>query len=169
MNDLLTAAFATPNIVFTILLGVICLYWLTVILGVVGLDAFDFDVDMDMDVDIDVDVDVDLDVDADVDVEANADVSSITAGSMVLGSLRFFNLGRVPFMVLLSMFILSMWSFSIYCNHADSWINPDISATIAALLLLPITMASLFTTKLLTMPLSPFIQTRQQLCKTAGY
>lgn len=158
MNDLLTAAFATPNIVFTILLGVICLYWLTVILGVVGLDAFDFDVDMDMDVDIDVDVDVDLDVDADVDVEANADVSSITAGSMVLGSLRFFNLGRVPFMVLLSMFILSMWSFSIYCNHADSWINPDISATIAALLLLPITMASLFTTKLLTMPLVPLFK-----------
>lgn len=153
MNDLITAAFSSPNVVFTILLIIICFYWLTVILGVVGLETFDFDVDAD------IDVDVDLEVDADVDVDVDADVATgITAGSILLGGLRFFNLGRVPFMVLMSMFILSLWSLSVYCNHEGSWINPTNSISIAALLLAPIVLISLFSTKLLTMPLVPLFK-----------
>lgn len=157
MNDLITAAFSSPNVVFTILLIIICFYWLTVILGVVGLETFD--VDLDADIDVDVDVDVDLEVDADVEVDADADVATgITAGSILLGGLRFFNLGRVPFMVLMSMFILSLWSLSVYCNHEGSWINPNNSISIAALLLAPIVIISLFSTKLLTMPLVPLFK-----------
>ncbi|MGH1339654.1 MAG: NfeD family protein [Aureispira sp.] len=161
MKELLLAAFSTPNLVLTILLAIICFYWLTVILGVIGLDTFDIDIDadVDIDVDIDIDVDMDVDVDADMDVDADTDVAtSITAGSILLGSLRFFNLGRVPFMVLFSMFILSMWSLSVYCNHEGSWINPSNSASFAALLFVPITILSLFSAKFLTMPLVPLFK-----------
>lgn len=161
MNELFTAAFSAPNAVFTILLVIICFYWLTVIVGVIGLDTFDIDLDMDADLDIDVDVDVDMDVDvdADVDIDAETDIAtSITAGSLLIGSLRFFNVGRVPFMVLLSMFVLSLWSLSVYCNHEGSWINPSNSSTMAAILLLPITIVSLFSSKLLTMPLVPLFK-----------
>lgn len=154
MNELLTAAFSSPNIIFTILLIIICFYWLTVIIGVIGLDTFDVDIDAD----VDIDVDVEMDVDADVDVDTTTDVASITAGSILLGSLRFFNLGRVPFMVLVSMFILSLWSFSVYCNHEGSWINPTNSMGMAALLLAPISIISLFTTKILTIPLIPLFK-----------
>ena len=92
-----------------------------------------------------------------MDADASAD-TGITAGSILLGSLRFFNLGRVPFMVLLSMFILSLWSLSVYCNHEGSWINPTNSLGTAALLFGPLVLASLFAAKFLTMPLVPLFK-----------
>ena len=157
MRELLTASLTLPNLTFTVLLGLITLYWLFVILGAVGLDAFDFDLDVDADVDIDVDVDVDVDVDADVDADGSA-AEGAAAGSVLLGVLRFFNLGRVPFMVLISVWILSLWSLSIYCNHDGSWINPTNSGSVAAMLLGPIILVGSLITKLLTAPLVPVFE-----------
>lgn len=153
MRELLTASLSIPNLLFTVLLGLVTLYWLFVILGTVGLDAFDFDLDVDADIDLDVDVDVDVDVDADVDADGSAVEGA--AGSLWLGVLRFFNLGRVPFMILLSVWVLGLWSLSVYCNHEGSWINPTNSGTIAAMLLLPIVLVASLLTKLFTAPLVP--------------
>lgn len=155
MRELLTASLSVPNLLFTMLLALVTIYWLFVILGTVGLDSFDFDVDVDLDVDIDVDIDVDMD--ADIEADASA-VEGATSGSLFLGVLRFFNLGKVPFMVLFSVWVLSLWSISVYCNHEGSWINPTNSGTIAALLLGPIVLVASLTTKLFTAPLIPVFE-----------
>lgn len=147
MHELLTASLSIPNLLFTVLLALVTVYWLFVILGTVGLDAFDFDLD----------VEADVDVDADVEADASA-VESAASGSLFLGVLRFFNLGKVPFMVLFSVWILSLWSISVYCNHEGSWINPTNSGTIAALLLGPIILIASLTTKLFTAPLIPVFE-----------
>ena len=75
----------------------------------------DLDVDVDHDVDIDVDHDVavggdvDMDVDAgvDADVYADANVDGVADGiSTLTAILLFFNVGKVPFVVVLECFLL---------------------------------------------------------------
>lgn len=163
MGELITAAFSSSNLFLTFLLGLVSLYWLSVIVGAIGMDSLDFDLDLDADIDIDVDVDVAVDVDVDADVDADTDTSSVGSTgfdsngevSLFIGTLRFLNFGRVPFMVLLSTIILSLWSISIYCNHDASWINPGNSTTMAAVLFFPNLIASLLLSKVFTAPLVP--------------
>lgn len=156
MGELITAAFSTSNLFLTFLLGLVSLYWLSVIIGAVGMDSLDFDLDLDADIDIDVDVDVDVDADVDADADTDAtSVGSAGGGSLFLGTLRFLNFGRVPFMVLLSTIILCMWSISIYCNHDASWINPGNATSMAAVLFVPNLIASLLLSKIFTAPLVP--------------
>lgn len=167
MGELITAALSTSNLFLTFLLGLMTLYWMSVIIGAIGMDSFDVDIDADVDIDVDVDVDVDIDADVDVDadIDADADVDADAdqvgpsggayTGSITLKILRFFNLGRVPFMVLLSTLVLCMWSISIYCNHDGSWLNPDNVTSLAAIYFVPNLVASLFLSKLFTAPLVP--------------
>lgn len=141
--ELLTAAFSAPNLIITILFILVLFYWLTVILGALDVDSFD----------VDVDVDVDVDIDADVDVDAHHDVGH--AGSWFFGMLRFFNFGRVPFMVVMSILILSVWAISMLCNHEGSWINPNNSFLLASLYFVPNLIVSAFVMKFLSTPLIP--------------
>jgi hypothetical protein len=103
MTELLEVSFAGTNAGPTALLLVVLAYWLLVLVGALGLDLFDVDLHMDADVggDIDVDGDIDLDVG-----EPGAFASFLSLGVVVL---RFLNIGRVPLMVWLSMFALSLW------------------------------------------------------------
>ena len=91
MQALWQAAIEPVNIVYTILLVVVALYWLSVFLGALDLSSFDFDVDADVDVDADLDVDVDADMD--VDGEAHTTIGWFA------GTLHFFNFGKLPFMI----------------------------------------------------------------------
>jgi len=158
MGELITAAFSTSNLFLTLLLGLVALYWLSVIIGAIGMDSFDFDLDLDADIDVDIDVDVDVDVDVDIDADVDADatgIGSAVGGSLFIGILRFLNFGRVPFMVLLSTIILSTWSIAIYCNHDASFINPGNSTSMAAILFFPNLIISLLLSKIFTAPLVP--------------
>lgn len=65
------------------LLGLICVYWVLMLLGAVDLDFLDFDLDLDLDVD--------------------ADPSALYLG---LAPLRFLNISSVPTMLWLSVFAL---------------------------------------------------------------
>ncbi len=155
---LISASFAGANLVFTIPLVLIGLYWFSVIIGAIGMDSIEFDMDMDMDVDVDVDVDIDVDVDADLDVDADGDLkgSGVSASdNFAIGILRFFNFGRIPFMVLMSFIILFGWSLSVWCHNPGSIVNPNGSSLIAALLFIPILLSSLVITKIVTTPLIP--------------
>ena len=71
MGDVIQQALTWYNLPLTLLLGVITLYWLMVIIGVLSADSLDFDVDTG-----DIDVGVDLDADADVDIDAAHDFSA---------------------------------------------------------------------------------------------
>ena len=84
MRELLEASISYVNFPFTVLLGLVLLYWITVIVGLLDLDLFD----------VDLDVDADVDVDVDVDVDAGADVPGV--GGAGIATLRFFHVGTVP-------------------------------------------------------------------------
>ena len=113
-----------------------------------GALDFDVDVDADIDMDIDIDVDVDLDVDVDVDIDATLMRSQKALNtpkrSFFVRCLVFFNFGRIPFMIISSFLLLTMWSISVYCNNDASWLNPSNSISMAVLLFLPNLLFSLF-------------------------
>lgn len=140
MQELLQAAFSSPNIVFTVLLLVVLLYWISVFMGLLDIGSFD----------VDLDVDLDLDVDIDADVDADADVAAGGIG----GILHFFNVGQVPFMVIITFLVLSMWTISILLNHYAG----DGSLGFAALMFIPNLAISLLVTKIITSPLVPIFK-----------
>jgi hypothetical protein len=132
--------------------------------GALDINLFDFsvdsgDVDLDVDADIeagvttDVDIDIDTDVEAGIETDAEAEMEAeghVDGGIAIsLNSiLSFFNLGKVPFMILMSFFTLSMWVISISVNYLLS----NNSALLSFLFLIPNIIASLFVSKILTTP-----------------
>ncbi|MBN2528960.1 MAG: DUF1449 family protein [Deltaproteobacteria bacterium] len=135
------------NVVYTVLLGVAILYWLTVIVGVFDLDLFNFDVDSDVDVGMDADVDVNADVEADADVDAHADTGTSLQG-VLHSMLLFFNLGEVPVMIIFSFLTFFMWWASILFQY---YIGKG-SIFWAVVLLIPNFVGSLLLTKICTQP-----------------
>jgi hypothetical protein len=112
MAEFITAAFAMPNVLFTALLLVCGLYWIMVILGVLDVDMFHIDL-------ADGGFDPGVDVDADVDV--GLDFHGFEPG-IVHSILHFFYLGEVPTMLLVSIMVLSLWTFSMLGNY---YLNPE--------------------------------------------
>ena len=96
MIELLKFAIAGANVIPTLLLIGIVLYWCTVLIGAVDLDMFDLDLD--------------LDADADADGHSEGGLEWLN------NILRYFNLGRVPLMVFLTFLILPLWIFCIVVN-----------------------------------------------------
>lgn len=153
MLEFFQAAFQPMNIVLSVLMILIAFYWVTVVLGALDMDFLDFDVDVDADVDIDVDVDVDMDVDADVDADMDTDLDG-GGGVGILAMLGWFNLGKVPFMIFLSIVIFTMWMSSILVNHYAE----NTTTWIALLLYVPIFLFALFIAKMVTTPMVPLFE-----------
>jgi hypothetical protein len=121
MVEFLTAAFAPVNVLFTVLLLVLGLYWVLVILGVLEIDLFQIDLSGG-----------ELDVDVGADVDASTAVGGGQVGGVEPGIfhsvLHFFYIGEVPTMLLVSVMVLSLWAFSMLGNH---WLNPEGSGAMA--------------------------------------
>ncbi len=136
MVEFITAAFAPVNVAFTVLLLLTGLYWITVIVGVLDINLFDIDLP-------------DSGLEADVDVDADADIDAGGAG-MFRSVLHFFYVGEVPTMILVSILILSLWTFSMLGNYH---FNPGGSLWAAAPIFLVNLIASAFVMKLCATPL----------------
>ncbi len=139
MTELFQAALSAENIIYTLLLVLVLLYWLSVIAGGLDMNAFD----------IDLDVDADLDVDLDADVDGAEGTSGWLAGA-----LHFFNFGKLPTMVILSFAILFAWMINILMNHY--WGGGNL--IFALMLMIPNLFISLLLTKVITTPLIPVFQ-----------
>ncbi|HMQ49539.1 MAG TPA: DUF1449 family protein [Saprospiraceae bacterium] len=130
MTELLQAALEPVNLFYTTLLAMVLLYWLSVMLGALDISALDFDLDT---------------ADADVDADLHG------GGSWLAGVLHFFNFGRLPFMVVMSVVVLAAWCLAILGNYyigQHTW-------GFALATFLPIIFASLVLAKLITAPLVP--------------
>ncbi len=126
MQEVISASFSTINLIPTVLLLLVLVYWLTVIVGVFNIDTFDFETS----------------ADGDVDIEFGE--SFIWLNS----ALSFFNLGRVPIMIILSFFALSLWFCSILVNHYLG----ITSMGFALVLLIPEIIISAFVSKFFSTP-----------------
>ena len=112
---------------------------------------------------------MDLDVDVDVDADADAEVSAGAQVSWWIGTLRFLNLGKLPFMILFSLFILSAWSISVLLNHEGSFYNPENRITLALISLLPNILLSALIMKILSSPLVPIFAKLDTSVKAIDY
>lgn len=140
MGEFLELCFSSVNLPFTVLLMMVFAYWILLLVGAVGLETFDLDVDADFDVggaggDP---------TDVDPDFEPGG------GGGALFGILRFFNVGDVPLMVLLSFVVFNLWALSILTSY---YLNPSLSPWVALMWFLPNLLFSLFAAKFLTMPL----------------
>lgn len=156
MQALIDAIMNPVNLFFTILLGLVVLYWLMVILGALAVDSLDLDVDTDVDFDVDADVDIDADLDIDADADMDADIGHAGPGAHGLGHsiLVFFNLGQVPLLVLLSVFILTMW----FTGIATHPILGDWSMFAQVAMVIPYAIGAMMVTKIITQPLAVFFK-----------
>lgn len=135
MVEFITAAFAPVNVVFTVLLLLTGLYWVTVILGVLDINLFDIEVP-------DSGLETAADVDGEIDMEAG--------GGFLRSMLHFFYVGEVPTMVLVSILVLSLWAFSMLGND---YFNPGGSLLIAMPIFIVNLVLSAFVMKLCAVPL----------------
>jgi hypothetical protein len=107
--------FAQANLPFTIALGLMIaiglLEGITTLMGF-GASSFvesfmpDADIDIDVDVDIDADIDMDADIDAGAGISHDGDMGDIASSHALSRLLGWFNIGRVPVLILFVMFLL---------------------------------------------------------------
>lgn len=153
MKELFEFAFSPVNLIPTILLLFVSIYWIVVLFGMLDMGTIDLDVDTD--VDVDANVDVHADVDADVHADADTDVDhggEVHAGGpgLVMQSLIFFNVGKVPLLILLSFIAIPFWVMALVMNY---YLKTD-SFGFSLLLAIPEFILSLFLAKIFTEPIA---------------
>lgn len=131
VKELWEQAILPYNLPFTILLGVVVLFWTFTLLGALSTDS----------------IDVDLDGDGDGGIE--------NLGDLPAAMLRVVNAGAIPLTVVLSILILSMWVVSLLLNY---YFNPGHSSLLALGFVLAAFIAGVIATKLITQPLVPFMR-----------
>ena len=128
MEQFLETCFGWPTLPASILLILVCIYWLFVIIGAVDIELFDFDFDLDADIDVD------------------ADASILGLG---FAPFRFLNLGSVPVMLWMSIFALLFWTSARLIDGSETY---ESIALIALAVVRNAGIAALVT-KLVTQPL----------------
>jgi len=108
--DFWTTILTFPTVLFTVMLGVLLLYWVFVIIGALDLDIFT----------------PDAEVDADLDLEPDASAAGFTDLLSSLG------LGGVPFMIVLSLLVFFAWMLSV---PATAYLVLTLPNTLAQLLM----------------------------------
>jgi hypothetical protein len=146
MREIFNLSFSAPNLIPTIFLLVAVLYWLLVLVGFLDLSSGDLDLDKD------ISLDKDVNVDADANADGNGPEKEIhgnhSAGAWV-ATLKFFNLGEVPFMSFFSFLALFTWAISLSANYYLK----NAGFLIGLALLIPAIIVAAFLTKFATWPL----------------
>jgi len=133
LQEFAQRCFSGPNMVASVLLICVCLYWLMTIVGGLGLD-FDFDFDMDGDV---------------------------SEGLTGLGfvSLRWLNLADVPLMIWLTVFGVSLWLLTLTLDFMMPSGHDSLGRSF--LIVLRNGAITVFLTKVLTQPLKGMTRVRE--------
>ena len=148
-TDFLAWSVRPANFGYTLLLALMFLYWISVVAGALDISFGTPDVG-DADADVDVKVHgslIDAQLDADVHAPQKGFAKAVASKGLVI--LKFFNIGEVPLMLYLSVFIPVAWGLSMTVTHIagwDGWI-------IGILLFVPVVMAAAFAAKIATLPL----------------
>jgi hypothetical protein len=106
VTQYLQTCFSGANLPASSLLVLVMVYWLMLILAGLDLDFLNFDLDVDADADVDMDID---------GVDGDGHLSDTVGIGFVV--LRFFNIGRVPIMVWVSIFAITYWLLSVVLDR----------------------------------------------------
>jgi hypothetical protein len=143
-----------PNAVMTVIMGILAVYWLfTFVLGV-GLDDLDLGIDFDVDT---PDVDVPgVDAEAQVEtVDEEHEVAPERSPGFFIRFLQFVNIGRVPFMLVITTLKFIMWIGTLITTSIVSVVSWGLYSL---LILIPIGVAGIFLTKFATNPMVKFFK-----------
>lgn len=160
MNEVLAESIYWVNLPFTVLLGLVVIYWVMVGLGVLDMNLFG-----------DVDADIHAHVEADMDVDAHplvpGDPPHLTGdkaggiskeisdgGGFWINALTFLNVGQVPLMFVASVLALCLWLGSMMANHYFT----GGSALLALAALVPNLIVSMVATRYITLPFKPLFR-----------
>ncbi|VAW61847.1 hypothetical protein MNBD_GAMMA10-1706 [hydrothermal vent metagenome] len=94
MNALWDTLSSYPTSIYTVLIGVLLVFWLFAIIGALDIDIISFDADVDMD----------FDVDADIEIPG------------FVGLLHTLGLTGIPFTIVLTILIFLAWVFTYYIS-----------------------------------------------------
>lgn len=130
MTEFIHAITSPVNLFLTVMLAGCVGYWLMVILGAFAPDALDFDVDLDADGEVDLD-------------------TGSHGGFGTTSLIKFFNIGEVPLMLLLTVFIVVLWFTGVVVHP---WIG-GWGLFLQLLMLIPMGLCALLATKVLTQPI----------------
>ncbi len=130
--SLLTAATAFPTAVYTVLLGVVLVYWLLAIIGMVDFESSGID----------------------LDIETHADASVDDLGTLASYVVAF-GLHGVPFSIVVSLLVLVGWTLSFLAGVTVlAWVPTDILKWLVGLVVLVVAFAlSIVITARLVRPL----------------
>lgn len=161
MHEIIEIAFSKANIVLSILLLLLVIYWIfTLVSGI------DFDTDFDIDVDIDADVDVDMSgvgEGSNIDVQdvANAEIDPEHVGKNKRRPLKwwevflvYFHFVGLPFMFTFTAWIFFWWISTIFATILTNSYNNVIGVAIMLGGMIP----ALFITKMFTYPFKSFFK-----------
>jgi len=165
LKEVLDIAFSQVNMVLSILMILLILYWLfTMISGI------DFDLDVDVDIDVDVDADLDVDMDADSNIEGgNLDFEDIANTEVnkedIVGKRRkplkwwqiiliYFNFVGLPFMFTFTCWIFIWW----LCTTITTAITGSYDSDFGFIFFLGGIIPSLLITKVFTTPFKSFFR-----------
>jgi len=154
MEEFLATALSMPTLAFTGLLGLVVLYWLSVMLGALDLEVLDFDLGADG---ADGAVDGALEGGAEGAMEADLEVGDVGGLAGVLSAL---GLRHAPLTVVLSLLVLFGWLGTFFGSRYLAPVLP-LGGFLSALV---VTLAALALatplTSLLTRPMAPLFRVR---------
>jgi len=116
------------NLPYTLLLSLVMLYWITVLIGALEMDALDI---------------------------SDADLSGGSVAGVFEGFLEYFNLRKVPVSIIASVFALSLWLVGVLANH---YLHNTSSRLLGLLILVPNVLISAHVAKYATRPLVPLFR-----------
>ncbi len=156
MGSIFDIAFSSVNIILSLLVILLILYWLfTMVSGI------DFDLDIDVDIDVDVDADVDLDTVTSIKDLANVEINEediirdprkkLEWWQVIL---LYFNFVGLPFMFTFTCWIFIWWLCTVISTSITASYNNSFGYTLLVAGIIP----SLFLTKLFTTPFKGFFK-----------
>lgn len=158
MEQIINIALSPVNMVLTILMILLIVYWLfTMISGI------DFDVDVDVDVDADVDIDSETNLDGgNLDFEdiANTEINKEDVANRRKKlkwwqiALIYFNFVGLPFMFTFTCWIFVWW----LCTVISTTLTHSYTNNLGYILLLAAILPSLIITKIITTPFKNFFK-----------
>lgn len=134
--------FSSVNLPYAILLVVVLGYWLLVIIGALHFDSLHLDSGH-------FDLHHEVNIDGHVEGETGGGI-----GQTLAGMLHFFNVDMVPPMVLLSVYVLVLWTLGMLAHHYLDVQNEWLMLAI----FVPNLAVSLFVTMAIFAPLAPFFR-----------
>lgn len=156
MLELFQESLQPVNLPFTILLGAVAAYWIIGLIGLVDLDGGGEAGSLEGVNDVSGEITGEITGDSGGDGGDGSGESSGDAGAGIFQTiLKIVGASDAPLIFVVSLFSIFLWASNVLANH---YLNPGFDVSRATILLVPVVIGSFALTRLLVIPLRPFMK-----------